>query len=442
MTLFDTTPTYNLKVIIQETDIKPDTLRAWERRYGLPKPDRTKGGHRLYSQHDIEMVKWFLARQDEGLSISRAVKLWRSIEEEGNDPLLAMPNQSMPESRTAVAPPSGSNIAETRNAWIQACLDFNEKLAEQVITQAFAVYPPEMVCVEILQRGLAEIGMQWYENKTSVQQEHFASALAMRRLNTLLAAAPPPTRPGRIIIGCPPEELHTFAPMLLTLLLRYQGWEVIYLGANIPSERLKSTIKKTNPQILILTAQQLYTAANLYSIMRDLQEVDVHLAYGGRIFNMHPALNEYVPGHFLGNTLSEAAQMVNNILTKNLPAPRVKPIPDHFDKALSDFQRHQGDIESMVWHSAQKQNIPYDQAATANTNLARDMMAAIRLGDTSILGPEISWVESLMTHYHVPVDVLQQYLQSYHRAAAQHLDDDHPLVVWLADAFAETAVAS
>ena len=36
-----TTPTYNLKVVIKETGIAADTLRAWERRDGLPMPDRT-----------------------------------------------------------------------------------------------------------------------------------------------------------------------------------------------------------------------------------------------------------------------------------------------------------------------------------------------------------------------------------------------------------------
>ena len=41
-------PTFNLKVVIRETGLKPDTLRAWERRYGLPDPQRTEGGHRLY----------------------------------------------------------------------------------------------------------------------------------------------------------------------------------------------------------------------------------------------------------------------------------------------------------------------------------------------------------------------------------------------------------
>ena len=68
-------PTFNLKVVVQETGLKPDTLRAWERRYGLPQPHRTPGGHRLYSQRDIDTLKWLVARQNEGMSISRAVKL-------------------------------------------------------------------------------------------------------------------------------------------------------------------------------------------------------------------------------------------------------------------------------------------------------------------------------------------------------------------------------
>jgi DNA-binding transcriptional MerR regulator len=44
MDIHDTTPTYNLKVVVQETGLRPDTLRAWERRYGLPQPDRRGGG--------------------------------------------------------------------------------------------------------------------------------------------------------------------------------------------------------------------------------------------------------------------------------------------------------------------------------------------------------------------------------------------------------------
>ncbi|EMJ5853212.1 TPA: MerR family transcriptional regulator, partial [Klebsiella aerogenes] len=35
--------------------INATTLRAWQRRYGLLKPERTDGGHRLYNDDDVQL---------------------------------------------------------------------------------------------------------------------------------------------------------------------------------------------------------------------------------------------------------------------------------------------------------------------------------------------------------------------------------------------------
>ena len=80
------TAIFNLKAVVNETGLKPDTLRAWERRYGIPSPQRTQSGHRLYSQREIEIVKWLSERQREGLTISRAVDMWNRLLESGEDP--------------------------------------------------------------------------------------------------------------------------------------------------------------------------------------------------------------------------------------------------------------------------------------------------------------------------------------------------------------------
>jgi DNA-binding transcriptional MerR regulator len=81
-------PMYNMKVVAQETGLNPRTIRTWERRYALPRPPRATGGHRLYSQYDIDLLKWLLARQAEGASIRNAVELWRTLAAKGEDPLL------------------------------------------------------------------------------------------------------------------------------------------------------------------------------------------------------------------------------------------------------------------------------------------------------------------------------------------------------------------
>ena len=55
---FSDTARYNIKAVVQQTQVNVSTLRAWEQRYGVPQPTRTDHGHRLYSQRDIEIIKW------------------------------------------------------------------------------------------------------------------------------------------------------------------------------------------------------------------------------------------------------------------------------------------------------------------------------------------------------------------------------------------------
>jgi DNA-binding transcriptional MerR regulator len=197
-------PRYNLSYVVQETGIKGDTLRAWERRYQLPQPQRTEGGHRLFSDFDIHTIKWLVARQGEGMSIGRAVRLWREIESKGQDAFTSPIAEQLPQPMAVTSVDHGKRLADLRSRWIQACLDFNEPVAEQVLSLAFAQFPLETVCVEILQSGLSTIGMLWQKGTASVHQEHFATELATCRIHALLAAAPKPVREKTILVGCPP----------------------------------------------------------------------------------------------------------------------------------------------------------------------------------------------------------------------------------------------
>ncbi|MFN8456001.1 MAG: MerR family transcriptional regulator [Anaerolineae bacterium] len=428
------TPAYNLKAVVQETGLKPDTLRAWERRYGLPQPHRTTGGHRLYSQNDIDMLKWLVTRQDEGLSISRAVDLWNSMAESGQDPLQLSPHTmpALPASQPSL--PLGNAINELRRAWISACLAFDERTAENILAQAAALYPLEAVCFELLQKGLVNIGEGWYKGDVTVQQEHFASALAMRRLDALVAATPLPTRLGRVLVACPPEEEHIFSPLLLTLLLRRQGWDVVYLGADVPISRLEMTIATARPQLIILAAQQLHTAATLYQMAQALQREHVTLAFGGAIFNHLPALRARMPGYFLGEHLDHTPQLVEQLLlSPRLAPPQAGMITSEaYQQALSHYQEQQALIEAHVWGSLKTDPIAHERLAKANHKLARNIIAALTLGDIEFVGLNITWVQGLLINQHMPLEQLYHYLKTYYQAAQQHLDErGHMIVAWL-----------
>lgn len=436
-------PTYNLKAVVQETGLKPDTLRAWERRYGLPQPHRTAGGHRLYSQHDIDMLKWLVARQDEGLSISRAVDMWHSLQEDGTDPLQTAAPQG-PVAITAQPPLAlGSAITELRRAWVAACLAFDERTAENILAQASAMYPLETVCFELLQKGLTHMGEGWYKGEITVQQEHFASALAMRRLDALVAATPPPTRIGRILVACPPEEEHTFSPLLITLLLRRQGWDVLYLGADVPANRLEFTIATARPQLVIIPAQQLHTAASLLDIASLLNQEHVPLAFGGAIFNHLPALRSRIPGHFLGERLDSIPQVVEQFLMAprlGWPPPTVPQPSDEYQQALVHYREHQALIEAQVWQLLKDEQMPHSRLANANIKFARNIIAALLLGDITFVGTSIAWIEGLFINHQMPAEQLHRYISAYHQAVQTHLDERGKVIRnWLAQLPLENA---
>src|SRR5574337_591520 len=117
-------PAYNLKVVLKETGIAADTLRAWERRYGLPMPQRTEGGHRLYSQRDIEIIRWLMKQQESGLSISRAVDMYNEQLASGTDPLAKSRVTADPTPQVVSAIPA--NLDAMRRKWLEACLVYDE----------------------------------------------------------------------------------------------------------------------------------------------------------------------------------------------------------------------------------------------------------------------------------------------------------------------------
>ncbi|WP_052729981.1 MerR family transcriptional regulator [Photobacterium halotolerans] len=62
---------FAIREVSEMTGVNPVTLRAWQRRYGLIKPQRTDKGHRLYTQDDIEKIRLILSWLEKGVAISK-----------------------------------------------------------------------------------------------------------------------------------------------------------------------------------------------------------------------------------------------------------------------------------------------------------------------------------------------------------------------------------
>ena len=294
------------------------------------------------------------------------------------------------------------------------------------------MFPVESVCMEILQKGMAEIGSLWYENGASVQQEHFASGLAMRRLDSLLSASPAPTRNQTVMVGCPPNEWHTFTPLLLSLLLRRRGLNVIYLGANVPAEQFEETVKSVNAKLVILVAQTLITAASLQTTALALTNLRTPVGYGGRIFNLQPNLANCIPGYYLGDSAPSALETVEKLLQA-----KIKPNP--FNSHLTGiccrasgfyFQTH-----SHRKHHQRNSPIHPNQSEELNTGiqfLGDNIAAALQLGDMEHVTDEMEWLKTLLQSHQRPPQELAYFMETYSKAVDKHINGQGaPIKTWL-----------
>jgi methanogenic corrinoid protein MtbC1 len=430
-------PIFNLSKVVKETGIKADTLRAWERRYQLPTPSRTDGGHRLFSEYDLETIKWLLARQAEGMRISQAVQYWKDLLAAGNDPL-DFPAQKTPsESASPGREVSREPLSTLTRKWIDHALNYDSENAAEVLDAAFSQFPWEVVSTELVFKGLEEIGDRWYAGEVSVQQEHFASELVIQKLNALIASAPAPYHLQKVLISSPPGELHTIAPLVINTLLRYRGWDVTYLGANVPNERLEEALQMIRPALVIMTATRLRTSAALLETNQLLQDYGTPLAFGGKVFSETPGLENRLPGTYLGTDINQAVTRIEALLSTPDDFDQSTPINNLYLELRKEFQDKLPSLENKIL-LAFGSGIPgsYSQEVIAETTrfFLQDTLASLILGEIKYLQNNIDWVEGLIgTRGHDPKDI-KHYLATFITVFEQELSQAaQPLISWMKD---------
>lgn len=321
---YSTTPLYNIKAVVQSTNISPSTLRAWERRYNMCQPQRSDSGYRLYSDRDIAIIRWLKAQVDAGMSISQAVSWLQSLLAQGaSEAQTTLPD---PTGRAADAPvmPSPSrleieNFTNFQRRLLAELLDYDEEMAEATLAHAFALYPVEHVGEHIIMPVLVEIGERWHRGEVSITREHYATNYLMQRLAAILRTVPNATARPLLWVGCAPGELHEVGALLLSIYLRRSGFSVRYLGQNLPTDDLVAEVATMQPDLLLFSATTIESAHRLGPLCARLADLDPPrpiIGYGGRAFNLRPELRDEIAGVYLGATAAEAVESINDLLAE------------------------------------------------------------------------------------------------------------------------------
>ncbi|MGL4651261.1 MAG: hypothetical protein ACRC1H_17785, partial [Caldilineaceae bacterium] len=194
------------------------------------------------------------------------------------------------------------------------------------------------------------------------------------------------------------------------------------------------TLATTRPSLVILTAQQLHTAASLLEMGEVLLQQRVPLAFGGLVFNRVPELHKAIPGHFLGGRLDAITGVVEQLMSNLRLQMAQRSANLEYREALGHFRSLQAGIEAGVWRRLEETSMPPRMLAAGNFHFSSNVAAALALGNLDYMSADLEWVDGLLTyHAGMPASQVDLYLQAYLDSARELLDArGRPLIFWLA----------
>lgn len=265
-------PLYKMGTLARLTGLSPVLLRAWERRHALLQPERTVGGHRLYTEDDLRVLRRVKELLAAGRSIGEAAAL-------GRDSLL----RGAPTEPEPSAPPAPDRVlGRWRDELAHAGMTLDAARAERALDEAFASLTPDRALADVVEPGMRTIGDLWAQGRCTVAGEHLASGVVAGRLHRLFDTAAALAAVGpRAICACVPDELHMLGALSVAYWLARRGHRVTWLGPALPIVDLDRACEHLAPEGVYLsatTAEKLSAATpKLLDLVRRRRGVRFHL---------------------------------------------------------------------------------------------------------------------------------------------------------------------
>lgn len=270
-----------ISVVVKKTGLSTHTIRAWEKRYGAVNPSRTSGNQRLYSDEDIDRLLLLKFAILSGRKIGQIARLPIDKLREYAD---SGPTTVYATEKYINTHPEESSLEESLKACMNSVMLLDAKTLEDTLIRATISFGKIIVLEKILVPLLKYIGAQWQNGSLRVMNEHIATGVIRTFLGTLLLELTRPDSYPVAVAATSVREQHEFGALICAVVAAVDGWDVKYLGPDIPTEEIVKSAQMVNARAVILsivlTGENPLVRSNLMKLSRFLPE-HVTLFIGG-----------------------------------------------------------------------------------------------------------------------------------------------------------------
>jgi DNA-binding transcriptional MerR regulator len=227
---------YKIKDIEQLTGIKAHTIRIWEKRYGILRPNRTETQIRTYGDDELMLLLNIALLNKHGVKISRIAEM----------------NQLEISNRV-----SSMLIEKTKNKYqeklVLALIELNEILFRDTLAEIIEESDLEQAFTQEVLPFLERIGVMWMVGSINPAQEHFISNLIRQKIITEIDKLPIPSGDHfkTALLFLPEHEWHEISLLFYHYTLRKKNIKTFYLGQALPYDSVLECIDKLKPSCLV-----------------------------------------------------------------------------------------------------------------------------------------------------------------------------------------------
>lgn len=229
---------YRIQTVAELSGVPAATLRAWERRYGVPAPARTASAYRLYSDADVDLIRAMRDLVNNGTAPAEAARV-----------VLA----SKPQAPSAINVDQDP-LATARDRIVDATLRFDPDGIELEVRRALTMGTSVAIYEQALGPALQRVGDLWHEGTITIAQEHIASQIILGASLDLARLSQPVDSSRKAVLGCFADEEHAIGLYGVALRFASWGYRTTLLGARTPPVAVSRVVESLEPDVIALSA--------------------------------------------------------------------------------------------------------------------------------------------------------------------------------------------
>ncbi|GAA5172332.1 MerR family transcriptional regulator [Modicisalibacter zincidurans] len=229
---------YPIREVSRLTGVNAVTLRAWERRYSLIRPQRTPKGHRLYAREDIQRVERILHWLDRGVPVSQVRDLL-----------------DRPDKTEQIAIDEGDWVGQ-RQQWIAVVEALDVQGLEGLFNQALALYPAEVCLMEIWQPVVKQLEERWHDQLGAAVQRQLLESFLRTRVGTRLYHANQYVHGPLLLLSRLSDEADRLGVLLLALAASAAGYRIQLFDTPAPLGEWTLVMERLGAAALLLTSDR------------------------------------------------------------------------------------------------------------------------------------------------------------------------------------------